>query len=139
MEQVKVFLDTNIVLDFFTGRMHDGLAARIVQIGQTAEYRMCVSVLTGINVLYVSRKLEGRLTMDSIAELFEILDVNSTQWNNATMMALDDPEDALQLACAIDRGCRVLVTRDRHLLEFPYQGIDVVSPEAFLAAVIATE
>ena len=32
MEPVKVFIDTNVVLDYFTGRMGDNNAETIVQI-----------------------------------------------------------------------------------------------------------
>jgi len=135
MEPVKVFLDTNVVLDYYTGRIGDGVAARIVQLGQLPEYRMCVSALTGINVLYVARKLAGRLTMGGISDLFEILDVSRKQWEQASDFDIEDPEDALQLACAVDSGCRVLVTRDKHLLELPPQGIAVMPPAEFLKLV----
>lgn len=135
MEPVKVFLDTNVVLDYYTGRIGDGVAARIVQLGQLPEYRMCVSALTGINVLYVARKLAGRLTMGSISDLFEILDVSRKQWEQASDFDIEDPEDALQLACAVDSGCRVLVTRDKHLLELQPQGIAVMPPAEFLKLV----
>lgn len=132
MEQIKVFLDTNIVLDYFTGRMGDCLAEKIVQIGQTAQYRMCISVLTGINVLYISRKLKGHLTMSSISEQFELLSVTDNQWNFASHMRLPDPEDALQLSCARENGCRVLVTRDPHLLDCNIAGPRIMSPSEFI-------
>ncbi|MBQ0094814.1 MAG: PIN domain-containing protein [Bacteroidetes bacterium] len=132
MEQIKVFLDTNIVLDYFTGRMGDCLAEKIVQIGQTAQYRMCISVLTGINVLYISRKLKGHLTMSSISEQFELLSVTDNQWNFASDIRLPDPEDALQFSCARENGCRVLVTRDSHLLDCNIAGPRIMSPSEFI-------
>lgn len=132
MEQIKVFLDTNIVLDYFTGRMGDCLAEKIVQIGQTAQYRMCISVLTGINVLYISRKLKGHLTMSSISKQFELLSVTDNQWNFASHMRQPDPEDAMQLSCARENGCRVLVTRDSHLLDCNIAGPRIMSPSEFI-------
>lgn len=135
MEQIKVFLDTNIVLDYYSGRMNDGLAERILQVGDTAQYGLCISVLTGINVLYIARKMGVRLSMDSITELFAVLPVTEVQWNTAAKMHFDDPEDALQLACAEENGCRVLITRDSHLLECELHGPQIMSPEEFLSAV----
>ena len=54
MEPVKIFIDTNIVLDYFTGRMGDGQAKTIVQIGQDPKFALCISILTAINVLYLA-------------------------------------------------------------------------------------
>ena len=55
MEAVKVFLDTNVVLDYYTGRMGDSIAKTIVMAGQTPQIELCISILTAVNVLYVSR------------------------------------------------------------------------------------
>ena len=136
MEQIKVFLDTNIVLDYFTGRMGDGLAEKIIQTGQTDHYRMYISVLTGINVLYIARKLNRPLTMISISELFEVLSITDNQWKNASGMKFPDPEDALQLSCAKESNCRILVTRDSHLLNCNVAGPCIMSPTEFIKTII---
>ena len=51
MEQVKVFLDTNIVIDYYTGRMGDGVAEKVMQVGEHPQYQLCISVLTGVNAI----------------------------------------------------------------------------------------
>ena len=56
MERIKLFLDTNIVIDYYTGRMNDGIAEKIVQVGEHPQYQLCISILTGINTLYVLNK-----------------------------------------------------------------------------------
>lgn len=73
MEAVKVFLDTNVVLDYYTGRMGDSIAKTIVMAGQTPQIELCISILTAVNVLYVSRKYNSPLKAKDIAELFQIL------------------------------------------------------------------
>ena len=73
MEAVRVFLDTNIVLDFYTGRMGDGVAKTIVMAGQVPQFELCISLVTALNVLYVSRKYQCSLAARDISELFRIL------------------------------------------------------------------
>lgn len=53
MEQIKVFVDTNIVLDYFYDRMRDGCAKTIVLVGQESMYEMCISILTEIGRAHV--------------------------------------------------------------------------------------
>ena len=70
MEQIKVFVDTNIVLDYFYDRMRDGCAKTIVLVGQESMYEMCISILTAINVLYIREKYETRWRRDDVARGF---------------------------------------------------------------------
>jgi len=132
MEAVKLFLDTNVVIDFYTGRQGDGCAEKVIQCCESGLYKACISVLTGVNTLYVTRKFTSRISMGSISELFEVLPMDSGQWIDAQEIGINDPEDAIQLACARRNGCRVMVTRDRHLLDLKDPGIRILTPEAFL-------
>ena len=50
---MKVFLDTDIVIDYYTGRMGDGVAEKVMQVGEHPHYQLCISVLTGVNAIYV--------------------------------------------------------------------------------------
>lgn len=133
MEPLKIFLDTNVVLDFLTGRMHDGRAARLVQVGRSPCYRMCISVLTAANVLYVSRKCAAKLKPEMLQELFEILPQDADQWGKTSKYGMDDFEDALQTACACASGCACIVSRDRHFLNAP---LPVFDPADFLDTVV---
>ncbi|MGM9767413.1 MAG: putative toxin-antitoxin system toxin component, PIN family [Candidatus Cryptobacteroides sp.] len=132
MEQIKVFVDTNIVLDYFYDRMRDGWAKTIVLVGQESKYEVCISILTAINVLYIAKKYETRVNPDDIARIFRILPQDYGQYCNAQTINIDDFEDALQLACAVSGGCRAFVTRDRHLLDADIRSILVLSPEEFI-------
>ena len=96
MEPVKIFIDTNIVLDYFTGRMGDGQAKTIVQIGQDPKFALCISILTAINVLYLARKFAPSLKPADLAKLFHILPQDYQQYCDAQTLNLSDFEDALQ-------------------------------------------
>ena len=132
MEQIKVFVDTNIVLDYFYDRMRDGCAKTIVLVGQESMYVMCISILTAINVLYITKKYETRVSPDDIARLFRILPQDYEQYSYAQTIDIDDFEDAMQLACAVGGGCRTFVTRDRDLLNADIRSIQIFSPEDFI-------
>ena len=132
MEQIKVFVDTNIVLDYFYDRMRDGCAKTVVLVGQESMYEMCISILTAINVLYITKKYETRVSPDDIARLFRILPQDYEQYSYAQTIDIDDFEDAMQLACAVGGGCRAFVTRDRDLLDSDIRSIQIFSPEEFI-------
>ena len=132
MEQIKVFVDTNIVLDYFYDRMRDGCAKTIVLVGQESMYEMCISILTAINVLYITKKYEARVNPDDIARLFRFLPQDYEQYSYAQTIDIDDFEDAMQLACAVGGGCRAFVTRDRDLLDSDIRSIQIFSPEEFI-------
>lgn len=132
MEPIKLFFDTNVVIDFFTGRQGNDIAERTLQCCESGLYRACVSVLTGVNTLYITRKFSRKVSMQTIGEFFEILPVTASQWVSAQGIDIVDPEDAVQLACALENGCRVLITRDQHLLSLRDPGLRILSPESFL-------
>ena len=140
MEPVKVFIDTNVVLDYFTGRMGDNNAETIVQIGQSPQFDLCISLLSAVNVLYVTRKYAPSLKPSDIARMFTILPQDYQQYCNAQTYDLDDFEDAVQIACASQNGCKAIVSRDRQLLELSSISYPAIySPEEFINAVTSEE
>lgn len=135
MEQVKLFLDTNIVIDYFSGRMADSMAERIVLCGQTPYYELCISPLTGVNTIYVARKLGKTISPDLLSSMFTILPMDAKQWKESSLYAVSDPEDALQLSCAVSNSCHIFITRDSELLALPSRAIKVISPADFVSGV----
>ena len=132
MEPIKIFLDTNILLDYYTGRMGDSNAEKIVQIGKNPEIELCISVLTAINVLYITKRTASGPSPSDIAALFHILSQDYKQYCRAQTLGLADFEDNLQLACAIDNGCRAIISRDKHFKNSPLQ---IYTPVEFIEKV----
>lgn len=133
MVPIKVFLDTNIVLDFFTGRMNDGVAAKLIQVGRSSQFEMCISFLTAINTMYIAKKLTSTITPGILASLFTILPQDSDQWKDASSLEdLTDFEDAVQISCALNNSCFISISRDQH---FDHAPMPVFTPEAFLEAI----
>ena len=132
MEAVKVLLDTEIVLDFFTGRMNDGLAAEVVQIGRSGRFEMCISFLTAVNTIYVLNKLKAGVEPADMKRFFTVLPQDTGQWDDAQDLGMGDFEDALQAACALRGNCFIAVSRDRHFDKAP---MSVLEPKDFLRIV----
>lgn len=133
MGKVRVLLDTNVVLDFFTGRMHDGVAAKIVQIGRTPQYEMCISFLTAINTLYIAKRVGLDVSPQDITSYFTILPQDSKQWADAATFEMSDFEDAIQASCALNNDCYIAVSRDHHFDSAP---MGATTPERFLQMVL---
>lgn len=130
MEPIKVFIDTNVLVDYFTGRMNDGYARKVMLAGKTDKYRVCISILTAVNAIYVLRKCDVKLTPHDIERICTVLGQRQEQWNTARSFSdMPDFEDAIQTACAIDNRCRIVVSRDKHYQNCPLM---VLTPKDFV-------
>lgn len=136
MERIKLFLDTNIVIDYYTGRMNDGIAEKIVQVGEHPQYQLCISILTGINTLYVLNKFSREVGLSTLSSQFRVLPMSANQWEETSDLKIEDAEDALQIACARENGCRVIISRDEHLLSSDIQSPEILSPEEFIRRIL---
>lgn len=133
MDAVKIFLDTNIVLDYFTGRMNDERAKTIVQIGRDyPQFELCISVLTAVKVLYIAKKYMPSLQPADLATMFTILPQDYKQYTDAIDLGLTDFEDALQVFCALNNSSMFMITRNPHLKAAP---IVSFTPQEFIEAV----
>ncbi|MGN0190457.1 MAG: type II toxin-antitoxin system VapC family toxin, partial [Candidatus Cryptobacteroides sp.] len=119
----------------YTGRMGDGVAEKVMQVGECSQYQLCISILTGVNVVYVLSKFGNMVKLSTLSKHFEILPMTREQWEEAAKMRMEDSEDALQLSCARDNGCRIVVTRDRSLLDADIMFTRILSPEDFIRQV----
>lgn len=132
MGKVRVLLDTNVVLDYFSGRMGDNLAATLIQIGRSSEFEMCISFLTAINTLYVAGKMGCDVKPSGIPVFFTILQQDSAQWQDACDLEMSDFEDATQASCALHNDCAIAISRDGHFNAAP---MCVMTPQEFIDAV----
>jgi len=134
MGAINVFLDTNVLIDFFTGRMNDHLAKKIILCGKTGRYNICASMMTVVNTLYVANNCyKMDLRHSDFESVCIILGQRLEQWKMACGLSeMTDFEDALQTACAIDNKCSVIISRDKHYQNCP---VIVYSPDEFIKKV----
>ena len=134
---MKVFLDTNVLLDFEMGR--DGIeeASEIFQMGEDGRLDLCVSILTMANTAYIARKGRTkeklREDLSLLSSMVRILPMDSEQWLAALALNAGDLEDALQYECAKAAACDYIVTRNTR--DFGFSPIDVLTPKELLGAV----
>ena len=113
---MKVFLDTNIILDLLLER--DGYEDSVVlfEMQDAGRLSLCVSLLTMVNVAFVYKKTVGphlaAANIKYLSSLVEVLPMNGEQLQQALLLKGRDIEDILQATCAAKAGCDYLVTRN---------------------------
>lgn len=133
---MRVFLDTNILLDVLAKRrpFYDDAAA----IWTLAEQRTIVGLISAVsltNIFYIVRKLESRtIAMKALRQLRQVFAISSCDEkviDNALQMNLKDFEDAVQLVTAVRARSTCLVTRiPRNFTDAP---LPILTPIEFLA------
>lgn len=132
MGKIRLFLDTNILIDYFSGRRGDGIAAKVMQLGRTGKYELCVSILTAANTIYCRKHFNPDFTPQDIGKVATILPMTETTWGKAKDCPVKDFEDGLQIACATENECLAIISRDHHYTESP---LKTYEPEKFLSIV----
>ncbi len=134
---MKIFLDTNVILDvYYEGRPGKEAALKILQIGnQPLSSRTYLSVLSVANVHYVLRKSLGKeKAKECVRELFEackVAHMSDSVIYHALRSESPDFEDALQIATAESTACDVIITHNKkHFSGFT--PIPVYTPEEFI-------
>lgn len=113
----RLFLDTNIVLDYLLQReLFTALAQQLFAAGQMGRVSLQVSALTMATTHYLGRKPLGNegilLALRALARQVNVVDTGAI----TIMSALADNapyfEDAVQLYAALAAGADAIVTRD---------------------------
>ncbi|NEN25544.1 PIN domain-containing protein [Cryomorpha ignava] len=132
----RVFLDTNVVLDFIlkrSGFAED--AAIIFDLSERNKLQIEISSLSVNNIDYVLSKLESREKARQIIikllTLVEISSVGKSTIKKAAMSDFKDYEDAIQNFSAEEAGIRFIITRN--LKDFSKSSLVVQSPKEFLS------
>lgn len=111
----RVFLDTNILLDFGLGREHADEAEMILALGLKEVIEVCASYLSYANMGFILRHHPKEEIYDLIRLMREdimVLPTDSIQLDKGLELYADDFEDALQYACAKAADCDVIITNN---------------------------
>ena len=133
---MRVFLDTNILLDIIEGRQKFLLASsNVFDLGIRGEIQMYATALTFANCVYSARKNVGYeqaiIGLKSLKTYVKTASMDDDQVTVALSSDMPDFEDMLQYEAAVSAKCDVIVTRDKKR-HFPSNGIKVMAPETFL-------
>ena len=143
----RVFLDTDVILDFVLRREpFFRPAARLFQWGMERRVLLQASAGSLKDVLYFARKAtaaekagnerRGREAVRILLQVVEVCALDRLMWEEALTSPVRDTEDALQIACAGRHHADFLVTRNAR----DYAGAvfpQVIQPELLLAILAA--
>ena len=135
---MKLFLDTNVVMDFMAYRtpfVFDAL--RIFQLGSGSMHQLFASDLTFANVAYLLRKsmtLDERYSKLSILRTYlRVAGMGEEAVDEALRLHHKDFEDALQYFAARQIEADCIITRNKK--DFIISDIPVWTPDEFLSTV----
>ena len=131
---MRIFLDTNILLDVYLNRPGMAESARVLSACAESWNEGLVSVHTLSNAFYIiERQLDHHRAWEFIRDILawvEVADIPTTEAKRTQHMGMRDFEDALQIAAA--EYCRADVIVTRNLKDFlGNTSILVVLPENF--------
>ena len=113
---MKVFLDTNIILDLLLQREGWEHSAQIITLQEKGCLQLCISILTMVNVAYVYSKTVGEalavVNLKYISALMEVLPMDAEMMEEAIQAGGQDFEDSFQAIATASAGCDAIVTRN---------------------------
>lgn len=131
---MKVFVDTNVILDVLLKREGYVEAAKVLLAGSQNDGTLCTSVLSMANVAYILRKkIQGDalyVELGKLSKFIVTVGLSVEDYEQALQLKANDFEDALQYFCALSNGCDTNVTRNKK--DFRYSVMRVLSPKEFL-------
>ncbi|MCR4558565.1 MAG: PIN domain-containing protein [Bacteroidales bacterium] len=137
----KVYLDTNIMLDYLEQRCFSENAKIIFKLSKKGKFLVCASLLSFVNIAYIRRKHsvdEIYADLSCLRSIVSVVPIDDVQLDNALNVKIKDFEDNIQFQCAKAAGCDVIVTNNTK--DFAgLNGIDVMSSEEFLLDLFADE
>lgn len=117
----RIFLDTNILIDYLDNRAGADDAEQIFACGFSGEVSLCASSLTFANVAYI---IKGRTqkekydVLKQMADIVMILPLGEKEVLESIANPVKDFEDMLQYQCAKAANCDYIVTNDRRHYDF---------------------
>jgi predicted nucleic acid-binding protein len=132
----KLYLDSNIILDFLLNRQPFAEAANdLLTAAEQSRVTLLVSSLTFITAHYVVSKTIGKaaatVALNNLFTRISTVAVDAPVISQALQSGMPDFEDAVQLFIALAARADVIVTRDPR--GFPTQMITILDPLAALA------
>lgn len=133
---MKVFIDTNLVLDVLAQREpFYTTSAQIWKLIENGELKGYLSATSITDIFYILNKHLGSDkaydSLDKLLIVFDIASVTTADIRKALKFGLKDFEDSLQLACAEKTGAEHLITRNKK--DFTVETkVKILDPEEFL-------
>lgn len=134
----KIFIDSDVVIDFFTDRMpFANPASEIFELNEQGEIQLYLSAVSINNIYYIVRRFLGhKQTLKVVEELTEMTKIVGTSKNEiiqALKNDFKDFEDSIQYSCALNvKGLEAILTRN--VKDYTNSKIAIFTPENYLKA-----
>lgn len=135
MDKVKVFVDSDIVLDLLAKREpFYQPAAALFSKAEKGEVEIYLSPLIFSNLFYILRKMTTRPkageTLKKLRSLIHILPIDDKIIDQALHSEFPDLEDAIQYFTALENNIPILITRNKR--DYKLSAISVNTAAEFL-------
>ena len=131
---MRVFLDTNVILDLIQRRVGYDDAALIMQKSENGEYSLYTSSLSMVNIAYILRKYYRGESLyhllEELGDIIGVITVSAEAYHKALQSRALDCEDAIQLFSAIESDMDCIVTRNAQ--DFIFDKLPIYTPFDFL-------
>ena len=132
---MKVFLDTNIVIDFYQVRpTFFEPASKIMELGKKGEIELVVSATTFINAFYLLRKSYNVEQLyrkfDNLSAICLISPIDANIIKDSLNFRREDFEDSVQYVSAQTVNADVIITRNKK--DYDGLNIKIQTPMEFL-------
>lgn len=137
---MKVFLDTNVIVDFCAQRGDFYRAAAIlIELGRRKKIDLCFSALTVVNTIYLLRKIMDKdnalSVIHGLTGFCQVAPLDETVVREAFARRWKDFEDCTQCLSAETIKADVIITRDAS--HFTQSTLPVETPSEFLDAFLS--
>lgn len=132
---MKVFVDTNILIDFLSHRekfYND--AKKVFALGLLHRHDLIISALSIANTMYIAHKYgyeNIKAGLESMFKFLEVADYKKEFVKGALSLGWKDYEDATQFLSAKYNDCDCIVTRNKK--DFEKALIQIFTPQEFLS------
>lgn len=132
----KLFIDSDVVIDFFTDREpHANPASELFELGESGAVVLFLSAVSINNIYYIVRRFLGHKktleVVEILAEMTEIIGTTKKEILQALKNEFSDYEDSIQYSSALTvKGLDVIITRN--IKDYKSADISVMAPVDFL-------
>jgi|SRR5690554_3202640 len=132
----KLFIDSDVIIDFFTDRKPFASAAsELFELSELGKIDLYMSAVSLNNVYYIVKKFLGhKKAIEIVEELMDmiyVLGTSQSEIKHALKTGFSDFEDAIQYSTALTvKGIEAIITRN--IKDYRNSDIAVYTPETYL-------
>lgn len=132
----KLFIDSDVVIDFFTDRdPYANPASELFELSEKGSIQLYISAVSINNIYYIVRKFLGHKktleVVEALAEMTEIVGTTKNEILQALLNDFSDYEDSVQYSSALTiENLDAIITRNTK--DYKNSEISVMTPLNFL-------